>query len=407
MAETGFRKNRHEVTATEDVVSKSQRLIPRVVSAIRCRHLSYATEKCYVKWVIRYIKFHNKRHPIEMGAEEVGVFLSHLAVELNVSASTQNQALNAIVFLYKQVLNKHLGDIGHFMRAKRPKFLPTVLSQSEVKVLLEQMSGLSWLIAALLYGTGMRLRECLQLRVKDLDFERTQIMVKQAKGQKDRTVPFPAALKEPLHEHLRRVKRLHDKDLKKGLGHAELPFALSRKFPSASTEWKWQFVFPSYSVCRHPRTGARIRHHLHHSYLNRYLLRALRRVSITKRVTCHTFRHSFATHILETGYDIRTVQELLGHRNIKTTMIYTHVMNKGANATKSPLDVILDSDRYLRSCNPQASLGARQTPRIDGESEEQKSLPVMVANLAIAPPQRQSSLRWYIKLFSAFSSRRV
>jgi integron integrase len=314
------------------------KLLDRLREAIRVRHYSRRTEDAYVLWVRRFIVFHRMRHPRELGAAEVAAFLTWLATARRVAASTQNQALGALLFLYREVLGLPLGRIESVVRARTPARLPVVLSRAEVRALLAELRGAMWIIGVLLYGGGLRLRECLELRVKDVDFERHQVAVRRGKGQKDRVVPLPAMVRERLTAHLVNVKRLHEADLLDGCGRAVLPGALERKYPSASTDWAWQFVFPAGRVCRDARWGPPTRFHLHDSAVQRAVTEAARRAGLTKRAGCHTLRHSFATHLLEDGYDIRTVQELLGHADVSTTMIYTHVLNRGAMAVRSPAD---------------------------------------------------------------------
>ena len=306
--------------------------------AIRTRHYSYMTEKAYVGWIKRFIFFHNKRHPAEMGEQEIAQFLSSLASESHVSASTQNQALNALLFLYHGVLDKKIGLIQGVVHAKRARRLPVVLTKEEVKRVLGCLSGTPWLMAMLLYGAGLRLMECCRLRVKDIDFSRNQIVVRAGKGDKDRYTMLPAAVKEPLSRHLQGTKRQHEQDLKNGLGHVALPNALERKYPNAGKDWGWQWVFPAPQHYTDRATGEKRRHHLHESVLQREVRRAVIKAGLSKPASCHTFRHSFATHLLEDGYDIRTVQELLGHRDVSTTMIYTHVLNRGGSGVQSPVD---------------------------------------------------------------------
>jgi integron integrase len=315
----------------------SKKLLDRVRDAIRLKHYSIRTEQSYINWIKRYIFFHNVRHPDEMGAAEVEAFLTHLAVNENVAASTQNQALSALLFLYREVLKKDLGPIDA-LRAKKPKRLPTVLTKEEVHRVLGELSGMYRLTAKLLYGSGLRLMECLRLRVKDVDFAQRVIIVRDGKGEQDRVTMLPHNLITPLQEHLLRVKRLHEEDLAKGHGTVYLPYALERKYPNANQEWIWQYVFPSGRLSVDPRSGVVRRHHLHESSLQKAVRVAARAAGIPKRVSCHTFRHSFATHLLEAHYDIRTVQELLGHKDVKTTMIYTHVLNRVGLAVRSPLD---------------------------------------------------------------------
>ncbi len=303
------------------------KLLDQMKNVMRIKHYSLQTEKSYTQWVRRYIYFHNKRHPDEMGALDVQKYLSYLAVEQHVSASTQNQALNAIVFLYKNVLKKELGSIDA-IRAKKPKRLPVVLTVEETLLVLSQLSGVKQLMARLLYGSGLRLMECHRLRVKDIDITAKQIMVCNGKGFKDRLTVLAETVIPLLEEHLIRIKALHKDFLGRGFGEVELPYALERKYPNAKYEWGWQYVFPAKTVSTDPRSKVRRRHHVHESSLQKAVKNAVRLSGISKNVGCHTFRHCFATHLLESGVDIRTVQELLGHSNVATTMIYTHVMKK-------------------------------------------------------------------------------
>jgi integron integrase len=318
--------------------AKPRKLLDRLRDTIRLKHYSYSTEQTYVNWNRRYILFHNKRHPQEMGAAEVEAFLTHLAVHENVAASTQNQALNAIVFLYREVLKQDLGLDIDAVRAKRCRTLPTILTKAETQAVLQHITGVYQLVAQILYGSGLRLNEALRLRVKDVDFAQQQIIVRNAKGWESRITMLPSIVIAPLQDHLRRVKRMHQQDLDRGYGSVYLPFALERKYPNADRDWIWQFVFPSDRISKDPRSDIMRRHHLHESGLQKSVKQAVREAKIAKRVGCHTFRHCFATHLLESGYDIRTVQELLGHKDVKTTMIYTHVLNKGGRGVKSPLD---------------------------------------------------------------------
>ncbi|MEM7061736.1 MAG: integron integrase [Cyanobacteria bacterium P01_B01_bin.77] len=317
---------------------RPRKLLDQVRDAIRLRHYSYRTEETYVQWIRRYILFHNKRHPKDMGIPEIEAFLTHLAVNKHVAAATQNQALSALLFLYRQVLDQPLDSRIDAIRAKRSYKLPTVLTPDEVKAIIQVMSGVHRLIVQILYGSGLRLREAIQLRIKDLDFPQHQIIVRNAKGNDSRVTMLPARLVEPLQEHLKGVKRLYHQDLEQGYGAVILPFALARKYPNANRQWIWQFVFPSSKRCRDPRSGAVVRYHLHESGLQKAIKQAVRTAGLQKRVGCHTFRHSFATHLLQNGYDIRTIQELLGHKDVKTTMIYTHVLNRGGCGVRSPLD---------------------------------------------------------------------
>lgn len=321
-----------------------KKLLDQVRDAIRVRHYSLRTEEAYVNWIRRFILFHGKRHPKDMGAAEIEAFLTHLAVEGHVAASTQNQALSALLFLYREVLHRELDAAINAVRAREPQHLPEVLTKDEVRRVIAQLSGVYQLQARLLYGSGLRLLECLRLRVKDLDFEHRAILVRDTKGDEDRVTMLPDSLVEPLREQLQRARRLHEQDLARGLGAVYLPDALDRKYPNASREWIWQYVFPSDKLSADPRgvpsgrgEGLR-RHHLDESGLQRAVRAAAAAAGLDKRVTCHTFRHSFATHLLENHYDIRTVQELLGHKDVRTTMIYTHVLQRGGLAVRSPLD---------------------------------------------------------------------
>ena len=314
------------------------RLIDQTRDVLRLHHYSIRTEENYIQWIKRFIFFHNKRHPKEMGEKEVSAFLTHLAVDKHVSASTQNQALSAILFLYKRVLNIELEWLDNVVRAKRPKHLPVVLTKTEVRNILNAMTGTNALIAKLLYGTGMRLMEALRLRVQDVDFAQHQIIVRSGKGNKDRITTLPESLTDDLRAQIEHARVLHNNDLSEGYGRVYLPFALDRKYPSAGIEFGWQYCFPSVNRSSSPRTGLIARHHLHEKNISRAIRNASRKIGLFKRVTSHTMRHSFATHLLENGYDIRTVQELLGHKDVSTTMIYTHVLNKGGRGVKSPLD---------------------------------------------------------------------
>ncbi len=314
------------------------RLLDQLRQALRSRHYSRRTEQTYVMWVRRFIQFHRLRHPADMAEPEINAFLTHLAVREQVSASTQTQALSAILFLYRHVIGREIGDLGDIIRARKPKRLPVVMTREEVKAVLSHLSGDKWLMASLMYGAGLRLMECLRLRVQDLDFGANQITVRDGKGFKDRLTMLPQVVKKPLQEHLKRVRRMHERDLTDGYGRVAMPYALARKYRNAAAEWRWQWVFPQENRWVDGRTGAEGRHHTHMSILQKAVNTAVRQAGIVKRATPHTFRHSFATHLLEDGYDIRTVQELLGHKNIKTTMIYTHVLNRGGKGVKSPLD---------------------------------------------------------------------
>ncbi len=314
------------------------RLLDQVRDALRVRHYSLRTEASYLQWIKRFILFHHKRHPLEMGEREITAFLTHLAVDKHVAPSTQNQALAAILFLYKEVLEQELGWMDDIVRAKRTARIPEVLSPEQVRRLLGQMEGTYQLIARLLYGTGMRLMEGIRLRVRDVDFHYRQITVRSGKGSKDRVTVLPDSLVIPLKEHLERVKDLHNRDLAEGFGRVYLPYALAGKYPSAEREWGWQYVFPAPTRSRDPRSGTLRRHHLFEQNLQRAIKQAATHLAFSSRVCTHTLRHSFATHLLESGQDIRTVQELLGHADVKTTMIYTHVLQRGGRGVRSPLD---------------------------------------------------------------------
>ncbi len=314
------------------------KLLDQVSEVMRFKHYSIRTETSYREWIKRFILFHGKQHPRGMGVEEVSRFLSDLAVRGKVAASTQNQAFNALLFLYREVLHQELGQIEGVERAKRPARLPVVLSKAEVERLLAGMTGTFQLMAKLLYGTGMRLMECVRLRVKDVDFELNQIVVRDGKGFKDRVTVLPESVKGLLKAHLERVKLLHQQELKEGRGTVHLPYALERKYPSANREWCWQYVFPAAGLSRDPRSKAVQRHHVNEEGLQRAVKAAVRLAGISKPASCHSLRHSFATRLLENGYDIRTVQELLGHASVVTTQIYTHVMQKPGLGVRSPLD---------------------------------------------------------------------
>lgn len=327
----------HSVTNLRPA-TQSPKLLDSLREALRARHYSNRTEETYCLWVKRFVHFHKLRHPKEMSEPEINAFLTHLAVEEKVSASTQNQALSALLFLYRHVIGKEVGDLGNIIRARKPKHLPVVLTREEVKAVLAQLTDDKWLMASLMYGSGLRLMECLRLRVQDIDFSRNEIMVRDGKGSKDRMTMLPESLKKPLAEHLQKVKRIHDKDLSDGWGRVLLPNALDRKYPNAPAEWRWQWVFPQENRWKNPKTGEEGRHHIDESLIQKAVKEADLNARLTKRATCHTFRHSFATHLLEAGYDIRTIQELMGHKDVSTTMIYTHVLSKGGHGVKSPVD---------------------------------------------------------------------
>ncbi|MBU1716005.1 MAG: integron integrase [Proteobacteria bacterium] len=312
-------------------------LLDKTRTVLRTLHYAYKTEKTYLEWICRYINFINLKEPDSVGPEEVNKYLEYLATRREVAGNTQRQALNALVFLYAKVLEKPLGEIGAYAKPKKPQRLPVVFTKDEVDQVLEAMEGTVGLMAGLLYGSGLRLAECIRLRVKDIDFERQQLLVR-GKGDKDRVTVLPDRSQEPLREHLQRVKELHDVDLKNGHGEVYLPTALARKYPNALTAWGWQYVFPSANLSVDPRGGKVRRHHINDTTLQKAVKRAVRENGLTRQGSCHTLRHSFATHLLEDGYDIRTVQELLGHADVSTTMIYTHVLNRPGIAVKSPAD---------------------------------------------------------------------
>lgn len=320
-------------------MDRPRKLLDQARDALRLRQYSYETEKAYLGWIRRYVLHFDKRHPVDMGKQEVTAFLTHLAVRRRVSASTQNQALSALLFLYGNVLDVDLPWLDEVVRAKRPVRVPVVMTRDEVRQVLAMLDGRHWLAAALLYGSGLRLIECLRLRVKDISSGYRQISVYDGKGHKDRIVPLADSVMPALDKQLESVRVLHARDVANGGGGVSLPFALDRKYPSARLDWMWQYVFPASQYSLVPGSAERRRHHLHPSILQKAVKQAVRRAGIAKRATCHTFRHSFATHLLESGYDIRTVQELLGHADIRTTQVYTHVLQRGGNAVRSPLDV--------------------------------------------------------------------
>jgi integron integrase len=320
--------------------NKPKKLLDQVRDVIRRKHFSIRTEQAYVDWIRRFILFHDKRHPAEMGEQELTEFLTHLARDVHVAASTQNQALSALLFLYKEVLRQQIGWLSNVQRAKRPARLPVVLTRDEVHKIFAHLHGMHRLMAGLLYGSGLRLMECVRLRVKDVDFGYLRITVRDGKGAKDRVTMLPVNLAKSLERHLQRVRAQHEEDAEAGFGSVYLPFALTRKFPNADREWAWHYAFPSPRLSVDPRSEdkKKRRHHIDESVLQDALKKAVRSSGIQKPATCHTLRHSFATHLLENGYDIRTVQELLGHKDVSTTMIYTHVLNKPGIGVKSPLD---------------------------------------------------------------------
>ncbi len=316
------------------------RLLDQVRSVIRARHYSRRTESAYVTWIRQFILYHDKRHPVEMGADEVGRFLSYLATERDVAASTQNQALNAILFLYREVLKTDMGILENVVRAKKPKRLPVVLNRPDVLKILNGMDGTPRLVASLLYGAGLRLLDGLRLRVQDIDFDGGELLIRHGKGGQDRRTMLPEALVPQLQHHLDHVRQQHINDLAEGYGSVFLPHALERKYPKSNRQWQWQFVFPSARRSQFEDCVEWRRHHLHESAIQKAVKLAVRKAGINKKIGPHTFRHCFATHLLEDGYDIRTVQELLGHKDIKTTMIYAHVLNKGGKGVRSPLDAV-------------------------------------------------------------------
>ena len=318
--------------------TRTPRLLDQVRDTIRTKHYSFRTEKAYVGWIRRFIVFSGTRHPAELGAAEVGRYLEHLAVRGRVAASTQNQAFSALIFLYTEVLHRKLEGLETVARAKRPQRVPVVLSREEVAGLLRRMEGTPRLMCSLIYGAGLRLLECARLRVKDVDLERGELTVRDGKGRKDRVTVLPSSLDGPLRAQLDRVRRQHQRDIAHGLGSVELPDALERKYPRAPWDLGWQWVFPATRFYDDPRSGRRRRHHLHETILQREFKLAVRLAGLTKPASCHTLRHSFATHLLESGYDLRTIQELLGHSDLNTTMIYTHVLNRGGRGVRSPLD---------------------------------------------------------------------
>lgn len=327
-----------KATLPPQVPNQPPKLLDRIRIAIRLKNYSIRTEEAYVSWVERYVRFHKLRHPQEMGAPEIEAFLAHLVMEGNVAASTQNQALCALLFLYKHVLDKELPAKINVLWAKKPERLPTVLTRQEVWQIIDKLSGVHHLMATLLYGTGMRLMENIRLRVKDVDFGQNLILIRDAKGDKDRITMLPESTRDPLQKQLAWAKTLHDHDLAQGYGMVYLPDALERKYPNANKEWGWQYLFPADKYSVDPRSDIKRRHHYHENSLQKSVKQATQQTNITKHVTCHTFRHSFATHLLEDGYDIRTVQELLGHSDVSTTQIYTHVLNQGGLSVRSPAD---------------------------------------------------------------------
>ena len=325
-------------TEPGDPVRARPKLLDRVRDEIRRLHYSSRTERAYVGWIRRYILYHGKRHPDSMGKAEITAYLTHLATERHVSASTQNQALSALLFLYHRVLGTKIPWIEELERPQRPQRLPVVLTPSEVRALLSKMTGTTRLMTALLYGSGLRRIECCRLRVKDIDLERREILVRDAKGQKDRTTLLPARLLKPLAQHLERARRQFEQDVREGAGYVELPYALARKYPSAPRDWGWQWVFPATRTYTERASGERRRHHLHETVLQRAVQSARRAAGIVKQAGCHSLRHSFATHLVESGYDVRSVQKLFGHNQLETTMVYVHLARIGTFRVRSPLD---------------------------------------------------------------------
>ena len=332
-----------EATSVSTPEPGKPKLLDQVRHRCRVRHLALKTEQAYVNWVRRFVVFHRMRHPLEMGAKEVSEFLTHLAVEGRVAASTQNQALSALLFLYREVLERDFGWLDDVVRAQKPKRLPVVYTPEEAMGIIGELSGRRWLMAMQLYGGGLRLHECVTQRVKDLDFDRLEVTVRDGKGEKDRVTLLPEALAEPLKQHLLRVQEAHESALAEGYAGVELPYALAQKYPHADREWAWQYVYPADRPSRDPRSGVWRRHHMDESYLQKAVHAAIRKLKIPKHASCHTFRHSFATHLLAGGTDIRTIQELLGHKDVSTTRIYTHVLRTNGYAVKSPVDRFLAS----------------------------------------------------------------
>lgn len=316
------------------------KILDQLRNKIRRYNYSIRTEKAYVDWNKRFILFHNKKHPKDMGSFEVEQFLSHLAVKMNVAASTQNQALSAILFLYKDVLEIELPWLKNVKRAKKPEKLPVVFSKNEVVAVMSSMEGIHWIMANILYGAGLRLMECARLRIKDVDFDYRQIVVRDGKGRKDRITMLPNVIEDLLRKHIDKVKIIHERDLEEGFGEVYMPYALERKYPNANKEWGWQYVFPARKRSLDPRSGKIRKHHIDEKSIQRAVKKAVKAAKVSKPGSCHSLRHSFATHLLEVGYDIRTVQELLGHKDLRTTMIYTHVLNKGGKAVISPADIL-------------------------------------------------------------------
>jgi len=319
------------------------RLINQVREVLRFKHYSIRTEQSYVDWIKRYIYFHNKQHPKNLSEQHITDFLTHLAVKRKVASSTQNQALCALVFLYREVLKMDLGEFSEITWAKRPEKLPVVFTQEEVKQILLQLNGTNWLMGQFLYGAGLRVMECVRLRIKDIDCGYNQIVVRDGKGKKDRVTMLPNIITDELQRHLLKVKKIHERDLTEGFGAVYLPYALERKYKNANRDWDWQYVFPATHRSTDPRSSIERRHHISESVPQRAIKQAIRNAGIHKAGSCHSLRHSFATHLLESGYDIRTVQELLGHKDVTTTMIYTHVLNRGGKGVQSPGDILFQN----------------------------------------------------------------
>jgi len=317
------------------------KLLDQVRNLIRTKHYSIRTEEAYVGWIRKFILFHGKRHPKEMGENEISAFLTHLAVNRNVAASTQNQAFNALLFLYRKVLGMEFGTLDNVERAKKPRKLPVVFTKEEIREIINQLDGYKWIMAQLMYGSGLRVMECVRLRVKDIDFGYRQILVvRNGKGSKDRVTMLPEIVSSLLERHLEKVKATHERDLRAGFGAVHLPFALERKYKNADRSWAWQYAFPATKRAVDPRSGVERRHHIAESAIQQAIKQAIRSAGIPKTGNCHALRHSFATHLLEAGYDIRTVQDLLGHKDVSTTMIYTHVLNMGGRGVQSPGDLL-------------------------------------------------------------------
>ncbi len=352
----------------------SPRLLDQVRQSLRMRHRSARTEEAYLQWIRRYIRFHGHRHPRELGRDDITSFISSLAVERNVSSSTQTQALSALVFLYKHVLDVPFDWLDHIARARKPKRVPVVLTRREVAAVLDRLTGTYWLIASLLYGSGLRLLEACQLRIKDVDLERRELVIRDGKGRKDRRTVIAEHVIAPLRAQLQAVHELHQQDLLADAGHVALPSALARKYPNAERDWLWQWAFPATRIYIDPQSGRKRRHHIHESAVQKAVKAAAQAAGMTKRATCHSFRHSFATHLLERGYDIRTIQELLGHHDVTTTEIYTHVLNRGRFGVQSPLDDTMDLPPVSLPPRPAARFRPPTAGGLNG-SEPSQGLP--------------------------------